>query len=73
MIGVGFRSKVDRTKINVLAKYADNELDTAVAMAQSLIRHNKGEMLVFLSPNGSGKVRILKRVKKTWRGKIIVR
>jgi len=73
MIGVGYKSKNDRTKINVLAKFDNNELDTAVAMAQSLVCHNKGEMLVFLSPNGGGKARILKRVKKTWRGKIIVR
>ena len=64
MIGVGCRGST-KHKVRVLAKYEDNDMDSAVAMAESLADHNKGEYLVFLIDGGS--YRILRKVKKTTR------
>lgn len=74
MIGVGFRKK---RKITLEASYDNGDFDTAVATGESLARHSKGEVVVYLYFKNSNKVKILKRIKMVhagflWLGKRVV-
>ena len=60
MIGVGFRGK---KKIKMEASYDNSELETAVALGESLAHHNRGEVVVFLYDKGKPRVKVLKRIK----------
>ena len=60
MIGVGFKN---HKKITLEASFDDSEFEAAVAVGESLARHNRGEVTVFLYTTGKSKVKILKRIK----------
>jgi len=65
MIGVGFKRN---GKITLEASCLDNELESATAIGESLVRHGKGEVIVYLYHRGKRKVKILKRIKSVRRG-----
>jgi hypothetical protein len=74
MVGIGFSKK---GKITLEASYGDSELDTAIAMGESLARHGKREVIVYLYKKGKPKVRVLKRIKAVrsgfmWLGKRVI-
>jgi len=60
MIGVGFSKG---GKITLDASYGDNEFELAVSFGESLARHNKGTVVVFLYKKGIKKVKILKKIR----------
>lgn len=60
MIGVGFKN---HKKITLETIFEDSEFETAVALGESLARHSKKLVIVFLYKKGSPKVRILKKIK----------
>ena len=65
MIGVGFKRN---GKITLEASCLDNELESATAIGESLARHGRGEVVVYLYHKGKTKVKILKRIKPIRRG-----
>ena len=65
MIGIGFRRN---GKITLEASCFDNELESATAIGESLARHGKGEVVVYLYHKGKPKVKILKRINSIRRG-----
>ena len=65
MIGIGFRRN---SKITREASCLDNELESATAIGESLARHGKGEVVVYLYHKGKSRVKILKRIKSIRRG-----
>jgi len=66
MIGVGVLHRDKR--ITKQASYDDSSLDTAIAMGESLARHNNDKIIVFLYSKGSSKVTVLKRIKRVRTG-----
>lgn len=62
MIGVGYR--IPKKKVKVLERFASNEMDAAIELAQALAQHNSKEYLVFLIDGNQ--YRILRRIKKGW-------
>jgi len=65
MIGIGFKRN---GKITLEASCLDNEIDAATAIGESLARHGKGEVVVYLYHKGKLKVKILKRIRSIRRG-----
>jgi len=65
MIGVGFKRN---GKIKLEVSYDDSELEVAIAMGESLARHNRGEVYVFLVTKGKPKVKVLKRIRRARSG-----
>lgn len=61
MIGVGCKGTT-KNKVKVLARFSDDELDSATELAESLAEHQGQEFLVVLLENN--KYRVLKRVSK---------
>jgi len=74
MVGVGFKKG---RKIKFEAGFSNDSFETAVAFGESLARHRKGEVAVFLYNKGESKVKILKRIKMVragflWLGRRLV-
>ena len=65
MIGIGFRHN---GKVTLEAKCEDSELDAATSIGESLAKHGKGEVVVYLFRRHKPKVKILKRIKLIRRG-----
>lgn len=65
MIGIGFKRN---GKITLEASCLDNELEAATVIGESLARHGKCEVAVYLYHKGSSKVKILRRIKSIRRG-----
>ena len=65
MIGIGFKRN---NKITLEASCFDNELEAATSIGESLARHSRGEVVVYLYHRGKPKVKILKRIKSVRRG-----
>lgn len=60
MIGVGFKN---HKKITLEASFEDSEFEAAKAVGESLARHSKNEVLVYLYIKGKLKVKVLKKIK----------
>lgn len=74
MVGVGFRKG---RKITLEVSFDNDSLESAVAMGESMARHNKKEVIVFLYTKDRPKVKVLKRIKAVragfmWLGKKVV-
>ena len=64
---------VDRGKGkgSVVSKFEDDALDTAVALAEDIVSHQKVKCSVVLDKDG--KKYVLKRIYRNWRNKLVVR
>ena len=60
MIGIGFKKN---GKITLEASFEDSEFEAAKAVGESLARHNRHEVLVYLYTKGKPKVKVLKKIK----------
>ena len=65
MVGVGF---IRNGKIKLEASYSNSDLEIAIALGESLARHNNREVVIFLYNNNSRRVKILKRIKQVRTG-----
>jgi len=56
----------------VLARFTDNEIDAATELLKDFIRHNKkvSGAINIVFPDGERK--LLKRVKRSWTGRVVV-
>lgn len=60
MIGVGFKNC---RKITLESSFEESGFETALALGESLARHSKKQVVVFLYKKGCPKIKILKKIK----------
>jgi len=58
-------------KGSVVSKFEDDALDTAVALAEDIVSHQRARCSVILQKDD--KKYVLKRIYRNWRNKLVVR
>lgn len=64
------RNKETRKRVS---KFEDGEMETAVALAEQIVTHNKVSCLIFLQNQPDEKPLLLRRIHRSFFGKMVIR
>jgi len=64
---------VNKREIKVVSRFSDESMDTAIALGEDIVAHQRVKVVIGLKSSNDEKSIILKRIRRNWLGKVTVR